>query len=63
MGAYHLEIADDTLKVNFGETVTPGDVLVKEVESQLDYLIKSNQLAGGSLLKIYGRISILLSYS
>ena len=63
MSRYHLEIANDTLKVDFGETVTPGHVLVKDVESQLENLIKSNRLSGGPLLKIYGRISLLLSYT
>ena len=63
MTSYHMEVINDTLNVNFGDTLTPGNVIVAEVETQLKQLILSKQLSGGALLKIYGPISIALSYT
>lgn len=60
---YHLTVKEDTLEVNFDLQCAPGDLLVKEVDAYLDELINTQQLSGGSLLKIYGRISLLLSYT
>jgi CRISPR-associated protein Csx3 len=63
MSHYYLEIVGNTLKVDFGDTLTSGQILVQDVESQLEVLIKNKQFSGGVLLKIYGRISVLLSYT
>ncbi|MEA5537324.1 CRISPR-associated protein Csx3 [Crocosphaera sp. XPORK-15E] len=63
MTSYHIELIKDTLNVNFGDTLTPGNVIVAEVEAKLKQLILSKQLSGGALLKIFGPISIPLSYT
>ncbi|MGB3511488.1 MAG: SAV_2336 N-terminal domain-related protein [Microcoleaceae cyanobacterium] len=66
---YSIRLEKETLKVGFaitpnGETIkVDGDQIVKDVAKQLDQMISAGELKGGKLLKIYGRISILASYT
>ena len=69
MTSYSIQLQGDVLKVDFaktpdGEAVpADGDQIVKEVAKQLEQMISSGELKGGNLLKIYGRISLLASYT
>jgi len=60
---------ENTLKVDFAKTPSgeaikvDGDQIVKDVAQQLDKMISDGELKGGKLLKIYGRISVLASYT
>lgn len=69
MTCYSIRLQTDTLKVDFAKTPNneaiqvDGDQIVKDVALQLDQMISAGQLKGGKLLKIYGRISILASYT
>lgn len=63
MTSYHINLEKDTLKVGFNNKISAtGDQIVRDAWLQLQQLINSGQLSGGSLLKIHGRSSVLLSY-
>ncbi|MFN6519183.1 MAG: CRISPR-associated protein Csx3 [Nostoc sp. CreGUA01] len=61
MTTYHIRLEGDVLKVGFGATLATGDRIVRDVAALLDAMITSGELAGGSLIKINGRISVLVS--
>lgn len=69
MASYNIRLEKDTLKVDFAKTPNgeaiqvDGDQIVKDVAKQLDQMISAGELKGGKLLKIYGRISVLASYT
>ncbi|MBD2775411.1 CRISPR-associated protein Csx3 [Iningainema tapete] len=60
MTTYHINLEDDVLRVKFG-TPANGDQIVRDAAARLDELIDSGELSGGSLLKINGRASVLVS--
>lgn len=61
MSIYHIGLEDDILKVGFGSTLATGDTIVRYVAAKLDEMIDSGELRGGSLIKINGRVSVLVS--
>ncbi|MEH1901617.1 MAG: CRISPR-associated protein Csx3 [Nostoc sp.] len=61
MTTYHISLEGDVLKVGFGATLAKGDQIVRDVAAQLDAMIASGELPSGSLIKINGRISVLVS--
>ncbi|MEH2295164.1 CRISPR-associated protein Csx3 [Nostoc sp.] len=61
MTTYHISLEGDILKVGFTATLAKGDQIVRDVVAQLDAMIASGELPGGSLIKINGRISVLVS--
>ena len=69
MICYSIQLQGDVLKVDFAKTPdgeaipASGDRIVKDVAKQLERMISSGKLKGGNLLKIYGRISLLASYT
>lgn len=69
MTPYQIQLCQDTLKVDFAKTPNgeaipaDGDQIIAIVESQLEQMIASQQLPGGNLLKILGRIPVLASYT
>ncbi|MGB3508984.1 MAG: CRISPR-associated protein Csx3 [Microcoleaceae cyanobacterium] len=69
MTSYNIRLEKDTLKVDFARTPNgeaiqvDGDQIVKDVAKQLEQMISTGELKGGKLLKIYGRISVLASYT
>ena len=69
MSSYNIRLEKDTLKVDFAKTPSgeaikvDGDQIVKDVAKQLDQMISGGEIKGGKLLKIYGRISVLASYT
>ncbi|WP_293078457.1 CRISPR-associated protein Csx3 [Okeania sp. SIO3B5] len=69
MNSYNISLEKDTLKVEFAKTPNDepikvdGDQIVKDVAKQLEQMISTGELTGGKLLKIYGRISVLASYT
>jgi hypothetical protein len=69
MSSYNIRLEKDTLKVDFAKTSSreaikvDGDQIVKDVAKQLDQMISGGEIKGGKLLKIYGRISVLASYT
>ena len=62
MSAYNIEIAGDTLTVNFAEPAN-NDRIVIEASDKLDRLIETNQMRGGRLLKITGRQSVPVAHA
>ncbi|MEH2411422.1 CRISPR-associated protein Csx3 [Nostoc sp.] len=60
MTTYNINLEGDILKVGFGATLAKGDQIVRDVAAQLDVMIASGELASGSLIKINGRISVLV---
>lgn len=61
MSTSNLQIIDNILKVTLPNEL-PGNELVSMIASQLDELIVTNQLPQTKLLKIEGRLTILLGY-
>ena len=61
MSNYHISLEGDILKVGFGSTLTTGDKIVCDAVTRLNQMIVSGELPGGSLIKINGRISVLVS--
>ncbi|MBX9256498.1 CRISPR-associated protein Csx3 [Desmonostoc muscorum CCALA 125] len=61
MTTYHIRLEGDVLRVGFGATLATGDRIVRDAAAQLDAMIGSGELPGGSLVKINGRISVLVS--
>ena len=63
MTSYQIHLEGDTLKIGFNKDISaPGNQIVQDAVSQLQKLLDSGQLTGGSLLKINGRASVLVSY-
>jgi CRISPR-associated protein Csx3 len=63
MTSYTINLCEDMLQVGFNNGISAqGDVIVRDAEAQLDRLINSGRLTGGKLIKINGRISLLVSY-
>ncbi|MEH2455853.1 CRISPR-associated protein Csx3 [Nostoc sp.] len=60
MTTYNINLEGDVLKVGFGATLATGDQIVRDVAAQLDVMIASGELASSSLIKINGRISVLV---
>lgn len=63
METYHIRLEGDTLRVGFGPDHANNDIIVQQVEQRLDHLIKTEQLAGGPLLKIDGPQSVPVCYA
>lgn len=69
MNCYNIQLEGDTLKVGFpiaangDPIIAPGDRIVECAGKQLEQMIAAGELKGGNLLKIYGRISVLASYT
>jgi CRISPR-associated protein Csx3 len=61
MTTYHIELQGDILKVGFGNTQATGDRIVCDVATKLDEMIATKEIPGGTLIKINGRISVLVS--
>jgi CRISPR-associated protein Csx3 len=61
MSIYHINLEGDILKVGFGSTLATGDTIVRHVAARLDEMIAGGELPGGSLIKINGRVSVLVS--
>ncbi|MBD2456630.1 CRISPR-associated protein Csx3 [Nostoc sp. FACHB-87] len=61
MTTYYVELQGDILKVGFGSTQATGDRIVRDVAAKLDEMITTGELPGGNLIKINGRISVLVS--
>ncbi|MBE9008449.1 CRISPR-associated protein Csx3 [Fortiea sp. LEGE XX443] len=61
MTTYHIKLKDDVLKVGFGATLATGDRIVRDVAAKLDEMIATGELPGGGLIKINGRVSVLVS--
>jgi CRISPR-associated protein Csx3 len=61
MSIYHISLQGDVLKVGFGTTQTTGDQIVRDVAARLDEMIATGELPGGDLIKINGRITVLVS--
>jgi CRISPR-associated protein Csx3 len=61
MSTYQIKLEGDILKVGFGATLTTGDQIVRDATTRLNQMIASGELPGGSLIKINGRISVLVS--
>jgi len=66
---YNIQLEGDRLKVDFAKTandepiLASGDRIVESVGKQLEQAMAAGELKGGNLLKIYGRISVLASYT
>lgn len=69
MSSYNIRLEKDTIKVDFAKTPSgeaikvDGDQIVKDIAKQLEQMISTGEIKGGKLLKIYGRISVLGSYT
>ncbi|AFZ59579.1 CRISPR-associated protein Csx3 [Anabaena cylindrica FACHB-243] len=61
MNTYHINLDGDVLKVGFGATLTTGDEIVRDAAARLNEMIACGELPGGSLIKINGRTSVLVS--
>ncbi|AUS99813.1 CRISPR-associated protein Csx3 [Nostoc sp. CENA543] len=61
MSTYYLKLQGDVLKVGFGSTLATGDRIVRDVAAKLDEMIATGELSGGELIKINGRVSVLVS--
>ncbi|MFM7365260.1 MAG: CRISPR-associated protein Csx3 [Cuspidothrix sp.] len=61
MSIYHISLDGDVLRVGFGSTLTTGDEIVRDAATKLNQMIVSGELPGGSLIKINGRTSVLVS--
>ena len=61
MNTYNINLDGDILKVAFGATVSTGDQIVRDAAAKLNQMIASGELPGGSLIKINGRTSVMVS--
>jgi CRISPR-associated protein Csx3 len=61
MSTYQIKLQGDILKVGFGNTQATGDRIVRDVAVKLDEMMTTGELPGGSLIKINGRVSVLVS--
>ena len=63
MTTYQIQLQGDTLKVDFGTIPADGDRILRDAVTRVKEMIASGEIKGGNLLKINGRISILVSYA
>ncbi|GAB4202665.1 MAG: hypothetical protein Fur006_56350 [Coleofasciculaceae cyanobacterium] len=69
MTTYSMQLVGDTLKVDFAKSdedkpiPAEGDAVVRDVQRLTRQMIASEELTGGNLLKIQGRIPIPASYT
>lgn len=63
MTTYQIQLQEDILKVDFGTIPADGDRIVRDAVTRVREMIASGEIKGGNLLKINGRISILVSYA
>ncbi|HEY9799954.1 MAG TPA: hypothetical protein V6D25_06300 [Leptolyngbyaceae cyanobacterium] len=61
MSNYQIRLQGDILRVGFGIIPATGDRIVRDVAAKLDEMIATGELPGGTLIKINGRISVLVS--
>jgi CRISPR-associated protein Csx3 len=61
MTTYNIEFKDEILRVSFGEPAQ-NDQIVRDAAARLEEMTKSGELAGGTLLKINGPISIPVAF-
>lgn len=61
MSNYQIRLQGDILRVGFGIIPATGDRIVRDVAAKLDEMIATGELPGGSLIKINGRVSVLVS--
>ncbi|MGH1393446.1 MAG: CRISPR-associated protein Csx3 [Trichormus sp.] len=61
MNTYYIKLQGDILKVGFGSTLATGDRIVRDVAAKLDEMTATGELPGGNLIKINGRVSVLVS--
>ncbi|MBD2364642.1 CRISPR-associated protein Csx3 [Anabaena minutissima FACHB-250] len=61
MSTYQIKLQGDILKVGFGSTLATGDRIVCDVAAKLDEMTATGELPGGTLIKINGRVSVLVS--
>ncbi|MCF4967823.1 CRISPR-associated protein Csx3 [Nostoc sp. CMAA1605] len=61
MSTYYIKLQGDVLKVGFGSTLATGDRIVRDVAAKLDEMMATGELSGGELIKINGRVSVLVS--
>ncbi|BAZ32930.1 hypothetical protein NIES4074_54380 [Cylindrospermum sp. NIES-4074] len=61
MSIYQINLEGDILKVGFGAILATGDQVVRDAEARLNEMIAAGELPGGSLIKINGRTSVLVS--
>lgn len=61
MSTYQINLEGDILKVGFGATLATGDQIVRDADTRLNEMIASGELPGGTLIKINGRTSVLVS--
>jgi CRISPR-associated protein Csx3 len=61
--SYQIKLVGDTLWINFNRKFdVPGDRIIQDAYQQLQELLTSAQLIGGSILKINGRASLPIAY-
>lgn len=61
MTTYTIDLIDQVLKINFGEPAQ-NDQIVRDATTRLDELISTEQLSGGTLLKINGPASLPVAF-
>ncbi|MDJ1168938.1 CRISPR-associated protein Csx3 [Roseofilum sp. BLCC_M154] len=62
--SYRIALVEDILRVGFNkEMATTGDRIVRDAIAQLNVLIDAGQLHGGQLIKINGKMSLIVSYT
>ncbi|MEO0969554.1 MAG: CRISPR-associated protein Csx3 [Cyanobacteria bacterium J06639_18] len=61
MSTYSIELQDETLQVNFGES-SQNDDIVKDVVARLEEMNSMGKMTGGQLLKINGPIFIPVAF-
>jgi len=69
MKTYQMHLEGDILKVDFGKNadgtaiLASGDEIVRDAAARLQEMEVSGEFRGGDLLKIYGPMSLLVSYA
>lgn len=53
MSTYNITLVDGVLKVGFG-TPAQNDQIVKDAATRLDEIVKSEELAGGEVIRVNG---------
>lgn len=62
--SYTISLVDNILQVGFNkEMPTTGDRIVRDANAQLNALIDTGELNGGKLIKINGKMSLVVSYT
>ena len=64
MSSYTITLDGDILRIGFNKEVSAtGDRIVRDAIAQLDVLVEVGQLSGGKLIKIDGKMSLLVAYT